>query len=641
MKKKLLSMLVLLLTVTTGAWAQFSTSKGEVLSKSKAVRAFRAPIHKAPSQNDGWYYYDDGSYSTTIGTHVEQTTYWGILFPAESMDGDLLRKVSVYETSVYNKEPITIHIYSGGDTPNQGTLLYEETVETEHANAFHEIELQTPVSFNPAQNLWVVLSEDGDYPASGCANTGDANGGWIIDGDEWKTLANMNFNYTWMLRAYIIPCEDYKFTVVPAEHGSGTVKFYIGGKEVKGAYVADEGKTVTVKVTPDEGWIVDEDNVTAAMLYNNWENAGARRATDGEPANNVPIQPNIALTFVNKENGVWTFTFTQPASSVRISPKYLKVSTLYFNPADKTELMEVKVDGKVANPIQEGKITPVLENTPVNLKANRGYKFRKVEVKKAPFAANEYNKASWDGTKVVLTKKTAASEPTAVEDAQADVTWSKGWYTVSGNVTITGTVTLTADTHLILQDGAQLTINGQLYCNSDDGYNLYIYGQEAGDGKLNVSNSSIAIFGPNSSGKTIEIHGGEITATSTSAYGFFSYGIKMYGGKLTATSEVYPGISFDSGNFDVYGGEVEAISTGPMSACGIMSHTGTEILTVYGGKMKATGGTGINSQAIKANIKSGTSGIKFYFADTEGAWGEGTTYSTANTAPANRYAKAE
>ena len=184
-----------------------------------------------------------------------------------------------------------------------------------------------------------------------------------------------------MLRAYIIPCEDYKFTVVPTDHGSGTVKFYIGGKEVKGAYVADEGKTVTMTITPDEGWTVDEANVTAAMLYNNWENAGARRATDGEPAS-VGIQSNIALNCVNKENGVWTFTFTQPASSFRVSPKYLKVSTLYFNPADKTELMEVKVDGKVANPIQEGKITPVLENTPVNLKANRGYVFRKVEVKK-------------------------------------------------------------------------------------------------------------------------------------------------------------------------------------------------------------------------------------------------------------------
>ena len=258
--------------------------------------------------------------------------------------------------------------------------------------------------------------------------------------------------------------------------------------------------------------------------------------------------------------------------------------------------------------------------------------------KKAPAPAIEYNEASWDGTKVVLTKKTAASEPTAVADAQDGATWDKGWYTVSGNVTITGNVALTADTHLILQDGAQLTINGQLNCGGNIGYNLYIYGQEAGDGKLNVSNSSYAFVGPNSSGKTIEIHGGEITATSTSATGFHSDGIKIYGGKLTATSEAWAGIGFNSGNFDVYGGEVEAKSNGTY---GILGNVGTPILTVYGGKVQATGGAGSDLKAIHAKIKSGTSGIKFYFTNTEGVWGDGGTYSTETDAPTKRYAKAE
>ena len=263
--------------------------------------------------------------------------------------------------------------------------------------------------------------------------------------------------------------------------------------------------------------------------------------------------------------------------------------------------------------------------------------------KKVPFAANEYNEASWDGEKVVLTRKTAASEPTALESADHNVTWNKGWYTVSGNVTITGKVLLGADTHLILQDGAQLTINGQLKCyDGDNAYNLYIYGQEAGDGKLNVSNNDVAIYGSVSIAKTIEIHGGEITATSTSGFGFYYDGIKFYGGKLTSTSGGMRGIMFGSGNFDVYGGEVEAICNGDgMAACGISNSSGYEILTVYGGKVKATGGTGNMSQAIYAKIKSGTSDIKFYFTNTEGDWGDGATYSPANNAPANRYAKAE
>jgi hypothetical protein len=126
------------------------------------------------------------------------------------------------------------------------------------------------------------------------------------------------------------------------------------------------------------------------------------------------------------------------------------------------------------------------------------------------FAANEYNEASWDGSKVVFTKKTAASTPTAVANSNTAVTWSDGWYTVAGEVTISGNVTLGADTYLILQDGAKLTINGQLDASTNQ-KNLYIYGQKKGNGKLNViCSSDDAIYGK--WGKTVAIHGGKITA---------------------------------------------------------------------------------------------------------------------------------
>ena len=64
-----------------------------------------------------------------------------------------------------------------------------------------------------------------------------------------------------------------------------------------------------------------------------------------------------------------------------------------------------------------------------------------------------YKKGAWDDTekKVVFTNEIAIAK--VVQNASASVTWSDGWYTVSGNVTITGDVFLGADTHLILQDG--------------------------------------------------------------------------------------------------------------------------------------------------------------------------------------------
>lgn len=254
-----------------------------------------------------------------------------------------------------------------------------------------------------------------------------------------------------------------------------------------------------------------------------------------------------------------------------------------------------------------------------------------------------YKKGAWDGTakKVVFTNELAV-RPTVVQDASANVTWSDGWYTVSGNVTITGDVFLGADTHLILQDGAKLTINGSIRTSSS---HIYIYGQAEGTGKLNVTNSSgTAILGPDS--RIMEIHGGEITAESNDD-GISNGGINMYGGKLTVTSSTSSGeaIKFYTYGINVYGGELVAEATNTGSSEHAVGIQGSGVLTVYGGKVHAAGNGVIHDahygQAIDATIKSGTEGIKFYFSDDNTSWNAGTYYSTSTAAPAIRYAKVE
>ena len=273
----------------------------------------------------------------------------------------------------------------------------------------------------------------------------------------------------------------------------------------------------------------------------------------------------------------------------------------------------------------------------------RKVKSVKAVKKNTAYAANEYNEASWDGTKVVFTKQTAASDPTAVANSAAAVTWSAGWYTVSGEVTITGDVTLGAETHLILQDGATLTINGKLYSGN---YNLYIYGQSEGTGKLNITNSGDAIFCYNS----FEIHGGEITAVSTNSRAIVTGILNVYSGKLTATGG--NGIQFSS-SFDVYGGEIEGTSNATSSdspSRGITDGGYDKTLTVYGGKVTATGNGkenfGVYGSGFRCYVKSGTSGIKFYFSADGTTWGDGTSYASAtlvgtDDATKKRYAKAE
>ena len=270
----------------------------------------------------------------------------------------------------------------------------------------------------------------------------------------------------------------------------------------------------------------------------------------------------------------------------------------------------------------------------------RKVKSVKAVKKNTAYAANEFNLASWDGTKVVFTKYSTMSA-TAVANSDAAVTWS-GWYTVSGNVTINGDVTLGATTHLILQDGATLTINGKLDCNTN-GKNLYIYGQKKGDGKLNVTNNSgDAIH--SGIGYRIDIHGGEITAVSTNSRAIVTGILNVYSGKLTATSDGGNGIQFSS-SFDVYGGEVEGTSNATSASHGITDGGYGKTLTVYGGKVTATGDGksnlfGAYGSGISCYVQSGAD-IMFYFSDNGTTWGDGTYYLAADAAPNNRYAKAE
>lgn len=384
---------------------------------------------------------------------------------------------------------------------------------------------------------------------------------------------------------------------------------------------------------------VSEGTATITALVTGYDAAGRKIYT--------PEEKSYTVTVVDP---VESLTLDQTALSVGIGAT--KTITATVNPAGYT-VMWTSSDESVAI-VENGVVTGVAEGT-ATITAKAGGKVKTCAVTvSAAWAANEYNEASWDSgdKKVIFTKKTAASV-TAVANSAANVTWSAGWYTVSGNVTITGDVTLGADTHLILQDGATLTINGQLNCRANS-KNLYIYGQEKGDGKLNVTNNSGKAIDSNNN-LYIDIHGGEVTA---SAAGYYSYGLytgylAVYGGKLTATSNSSHGINFRN-TINVYGGEVEATSNATSGVCyGFRSTAGmdSQILTVYGGKVTATG-NGVSGSATDygsgfgCHVKSGTSGIKFYFSADGTTWGDGTSYASvtkvgADDATKKRYAKAE
>lgn len=167
------------------------------------------------------------------------------------------------------------------------------------------------------------------------------------------------------------------------------------------------------------------------------------------------------------------------------------------------------------------------------------------------------------------------------------ITWSNGWYVVTGTVTLDDRVEVSGSVNLILADGAELNATkgiGVTYDNS-----LTIYGQSGGTGKLTAETyqvyDSAAIGGTDDEDQNrdlcahgdITINGGDITATGASA------GI---GGGESATGT--------SGTITINGGTVKA--TGGSDAAGIgggyANTTNGGAIIINGGKVTATGGLG-------------------------------------------------
>lgn len=120
-----------------------------------------------------------------------------------------------------------------------------------------------------------------------------------------------------------------------------------------------------------------------------------------------------------------------------------------------------------------------------------------------------------------------------VTSSTGDTSWS-GWYVVKDEgVKIEGTVTLTGETHLILCDGADLTVTGEITDGGYDGRSLTIYGQSAGSGKLAVTNTAdygIFLTGPDG---VLTVNGGVVEATGTN-YGIYA-GLTVHGGSISGS----------------------------------------------------------------------------------------------------------
>lgn len=199
----------LTVSTATNTWEEVSGKPVTDIKEKNGVVTFK---YKGGAQegDENWFYYDDGTYATSIGTNGS-TFYWGIMFPAGSIQGNdpHLTHIALIELAEYNTQPINIAIYNGA-APQEVNKIHAQTAAAEGNNTWHVIAMDSAISIAKNKDLWIILSEGTDtYPAATSNDTGDANGRWVsTDGINWFDLASSNLNYTFMLRAYITFAEE-------------------------------------------------------------------------------------------------------------------------------------------------------------------------------------------------------------------------------------------------------------------------------------------------------------------------------------------------------------------------------------------------------------------------------------------------
>lgn len=106
----------------------------------------------------------------------------------------------------------------------------------------------------------------------------------------------------------------YSLSIGTSEHG--TISFKVGSNT--NATAAAEGQTVTVTITPDDGWSVNQP-------VGEWIAAEAKAPAAG----GIPMEKDIELTLVSEDPStrVKTYTFTMIRANAEVSATYKKLMT--------------------------------------------------------------------------------------------------------------------------------------------------------------------------------------------------------------------------------------------------------------------------------------------------------------------------
>ena len=242
-------------TLTAGAKNGVNTNSRDNGDLANATFVSNGSSHGVVNfdNRDGWMYYDNGTQANNspIGLSNQSTGevfpfWWGIMFPAGTVEGTTLTKVSNYDAAANTG---TIEIYQGGASA-PGNLVYSQPYATNGAESVVEFELTAPVAVDATQNLWVIFHTDGGFVAAfdTQSNNANANGMWIsTDGNDWETLSAATggaYVGNWLMRAYF---EDGGVAPVP-----------VPAEGIIGAAIYQNGQPIAFVDYPTNTWTMPE-----------------------------------------------------------------------------------------------------------------------------------------------------------------------------------------------------------------------------------------------------------------------------------------------------------------------------------------------------------------------------------------------
>lgn len=194
-----------------------ATASWKGLAERYDVRYAVLPQDAGLGLEPHWLKYDDGEFQYNIGTGSEFEWQWAVKYPVDSITGNKVTKIALYENSAGISGNITVSIRSG-EYAATATTLYQQTVTPIDGIGFHEIILNEPVTVPTNVSLWIQVKAKGTNPMAVCRSYNPDNQ-WVYVPNQslWYNIQDVfstMSGYGWIIRAYLEsdPLDESAFT---------------------------------------------------------------------------------------------------------------------------------------------------------------------------------------------------------------------------------------------------------------------------------------------------------------------------------------------------------------------------------------------------------------------------------------------